>query len=91
MAVIVDSRMTDSGSMPEVQENFNRVLKVADGKVDKPTATGTAGKVLQLDSNLKPVWGDVSNIVLASSTEGSTKTFRLSVVDDGTLTAVEIV
>ncbi len=59
--------------------------------------TSTAGSALDavqgkaLNEKIKGYFPNSKTLVLASSTEESTKTFAITVTDDGTLTATEIV
>jgi hypothetical protein len=70
---------------------------VDDSTVDKISApsvmaVGQIIKVKTVDENGKPVeWEAVDPWVITSSTEGSTKKFKLTIDDDGVLTATEIV
>lgn len=65
-------------------------------KVDiiTPPTTAEVGQVLvvkSIDEAGKPTeWGAVDGMVVASSTEGSTKRFKITVDDSGTLTATEV-
>lgn len=97
MAVTVDPRLTNADSLPEVQENFNRVLNIIDEAGEdtgeaiealQESAASLAESVASLAETKQDKEGDV---IIASSTEGSTKKFKLAVDDDGELTAVEVV
>lgn len=54
------------------------------------TATITESGVTMTEETLLPVSSDGTSFVLNSSTEGSTKRFKITVDDSGTLTAAEV-
>lgn len=59
--------------------------------VIQSAAVGQTIMVKSVDENGKPTeWEIVDPNVLASSTEGSTKKFKITVDDSGTLTATEV-
>lgn len=73
---------------------------IDEGKMDKTTAiplieqaiAGQVPVVKSVDENGKPTeWETLDPWVISSSTEGSTKQFKLTIDDEGVLTATEIV
>ena len=75
-----------------VNEVFNNIPN-SDDNININTAT--AGQIIEVksvDENGKPTeWESVDPWVITSSTEGSTKQFKLTIDDDGTLSITEIV
>lgn len=63
------------------------------GKVDVPQSA-TVGQVIAVkavDENGVPKeWEAIDPMIITSSTEGSTKKFKLTVDDSGTITATEV-
>ena len=52
--------------------------------------TRTDDQTLQARTNIGTVEGTDKEMILSSSTAGSTKKFKITVTDDGTLTATEV-
>ena len=84
---------------PESDTGEPFVMNVENGKRIQIIAAGTsashtlsisqcvAGEVVKIDEKFIP---DVSSLIVKSSTAGSTKKFRITVDDSGTLTATEV-
>lgn len=68
-----------------------KVLDARQGKALKTSIDGVAEDLGELDEALDALNPDAKTIVLASSTESSTKKFAITVDDDGELAATEIV
>lgn len=68
--------ITVDDALSEISENpvQNKVIKSEiDKKIEKPTTQGTEGKVLKLDENLEPTWGEgggnANNMIFDSKNE----------------------
>lgn len=76
-----------------VDERLSNVLLECDAIPVPASATvGQTIAVKSVDENGKPTeWEAVDPWVITSSTEGSTKKFKLTVDDNGTMTVTEVV
>lgn len=82
-------------SYNQIPKNCIEPLVAEDVMAVPRPATATVGQILSVkavDENGKPTeWEAVDSWVITSSTEGSTKRFKIVVDDSGTLTVAEIV
>ena len=101
--LIIDAMVTTEGEIPSLANNLTttasgKALDARQGKALKTLVDGNAEDIgtLQtsvggLTTSLGTLYPNAKSIVLASSTADSTKTFTITVDDDGELTATEIV
>lgn len=75
-----------------IESNHVAVSEVDNPLIIPPAGTKT-GSVWTIDATDGPKWmapADQTNVIINSSTEGSTKKFKITVNDAGTITAMEV-
>lgn len=94
--LIIDAQVTVEGEIPPLANNLTttasgKALDARQGKALKTLVDGNAENISTLQTSVGTLYPNAKTLVLASSTAESTKTFSITVDDDGELTATEIV
>lgn len=86
---IVNTASDDTTVLIEEDGDIKRINK---NKLGGGTVKSVNGVKPDAEGNIEIAAGDVTSnsVIINSSTEGSTKRFRITVTDDGQLSAVEV-